>query len=109
MCCSGLHEVSRTLGATTAGTLIWVTSVGTDWGGRSPCSIRAYYSQDNGHTWSYFSTPVSGFTGLWEPEFGLGAQCRLVVYYSSEERKASGYNQMLAHKVSTDGSLTWGE
>jgi hypothetical protein len=30
---------------------------------------------------------------------------RLVVYYSSEERKASGYNQILAHKVSTNCSL----
>jgi hypothetical protein len=107
MCCSGLYEVPKTLGATTAGTLIWATSVGTDRGGRGPCSIRAYRSQDGGRTWAYFSTPVSGFIGLWEPEFGLDAQGRLVVYYSSEERKASGYNQMLAHKVSTDGGLTW--
>ena len=109
MCCSGLYEVPQALGATPAGTLFWATSVGTDQGGRGPCSIRLHRSLDGGRTWAYFSTPVSGFIGLWEPEFLLDAQGRLVVYYSSEERKASGYNQMLAHKVSTDGGLTWGE
>lgn len=108
-CCSGLYEVPRQLGNTAAGTLFWSTSVGTDKGGRGPCSIRVYRSQDQGRTWSYFSTPVSGFIGLWEPEFGVDKQGRLVLYYSSEERKASGYNQMLAHKVSPDGGLTWGE
>jgi hypothetical protein len=109
MCCSGLYEVPQTLGGTAAGTLFWATSVGTDQGGRGPCSIRVHRSVDGGRTWAYFSTPVSGFIGLWEPEFILDAQGRLVVYYSSEERKASGYNQMLAHKISTDGGLTWGE
>lgn len=108
-CCSGLYEVPQALGATAAGTLFWATSVGTDRGGRGPCSIRMYRSLDQGHNWTYFATPVSGFIGLWEPEFIVDAQGRLVVYYSSEERKASGYNQMLAHKVSTDGGLTWGE
>ncbi|WP_133274144.1 sialidase/neuraminidase family protein [Hymenobacter radiodurans] len=108
-CCSGLYEVPRQLGNTAAGTLFWSTSVGTDKGGRGPCSIRIYRSQDEGRTWSYFSTPVSGFIGLWEPEFAVDKQGRLVVYYSSEERKANGYNQMLAHKVSLDGGLTWGE
>ncbi|WP_324675534.1 sialidase family protein [Hymenobacter sp. GOD-10R] len=108
-CCSSLWEVPQALGATAAGTLFWATSVGTDQGGRGPCSIRLYHSTDGGHSWSFFSTSVSGFIGLWEPEFGVDAQGRLVVYYSSEERKASGYNQMLAHKVSADGGLTWGE
>jgi len=108
-CCSGLYEVPQQLGATLAGTLFWATSVGTDRGGRGPCSIRIYRSTDQGRTWAFFSTPVSGFIGLWEPEFIVDAQGRLVVYYSSEERKASGYNQMLAHKVSADGGLTWGE
>ena len=109
MCCSGLYEVPRAVGATPAGTIFWATSVGTDRGGRGPCSIRLYRSADGGRSWQFFSTPVSGFIGLWEPEFGLDAQGRLVVYYSSEERKASGYNQLLAHKVSPDGGQNWGE
>ncbi|MGI4760391.1 MAG: sialidase family protein [Janthinobacterium lividum] len=108
MCCSGLYEVPQALGATPAGTLFWATSVGTDQGGRGPCSIRLHRSLDGGRTWAYFSTPVSGFIGLWEPEFILDAQGRLVVYYSSEEHKAEGYNQLLAHKVSADGGLIWG-
>ncbi|MBW8893723.1 MAG: hypothetical protein JF617_17020, partial [Burkholderiales bacterium] len=32
---------------------------------------------------------------------------RLLMFYSSEEYKASGYNQLLAHKVSTDGGVSW--
>ena len=107
-CCSGLYEVPQALGATSAGTLLWATSVGTDQGGRGPCSIRLHRSLDGGRTWAYCSTPVSGFIGLWEPEFGLDAQGQLVVYYSSEEHKAAGYNQLLAHKVSADGGLSWG-
>ena len=39
MCCSGLFEVPQQAGATPAGTLFWATSVGTDKGGRGPCSI----------------------------------------------------------------------
>lgn len=108
MCCSGLYEVPQALGTTPAGALLWATSVGTDQGGRGPCSIRVHRSLDGGRTWTYFSTPVSGFIGLWEAEFALDAQGRLVVYYSSEEHKAEGYNQLLAHKISADGGLTWG-
>lgn len=107
-CCSGLYELPATQGDTPAGALFWATSVGTDQGGRGPCSIRVHRSLDGGRSWAYFSTPVSGFIGLWEPEFLLDAQGRLVVYYSSEEHKAEGYNQLLAHKVSTDGGRTWG-
>jgi hypothetical protein len=107
-CCSGLYEVPQKLGATAAGTLFWATSVGTDRGGRGPCSIRLYRSQDGGRSWSFFSEPVKGFIGIWEAEFGVDAAGQLVVYYSTEEHKAEGYNQALAHKTSTDGGLTWG-
>ena len=108
MCCSGLYEVPRTLGATAAGTLFWATSVGTDRGGRGPCAIRVFRSRDGGRTWAFFSEPVKGFIGLWEAEFGLDAAGQLVVYYSSEEHKAQGYNQVLAHKTSIDGGRSWG-
>ena len=107
-CCSGLYEVPQTLGATAAGTIFWATSVGTDQGGRGPCSIRVYSSKDSGRSWSFFSEPVKGFIGLWEAEFITDAKGQLVVYYSTEEHKAAGYNQALAHKTSVDGGLTWG-
>ncbi|WP_460554905.1 sialidase family protein [Hymenobacter daeguensis] len=107
-CCSGLYEVPQKLGDTPAGALFWATSVGTDRGGRGPCSIRLYRSTDGGRSWSFFSEPVKGFIGLWEAEFSIAANGQLVVYYSTEEHKAEGYNQALAHKISTDGGLTWG-
>ncbi len=108
-CCSGFYEVPINMGATTAGTLFWATSVGTDQGSRGPCSIRIWKSTDQARSWKYFSTAVSGNTGLWEPEFAVDSQGRLVIYFSSEEYKGSGYNQLLAHRVSTDGGATWGD
>ena len=107
-CCSGLYEVPRQLGSTPAGTLFWATSVGIDRARGIPSSLRLYRSPDQGRTWSFFSTAATGNDGLWEPEFGLDSQGRLVVYYSSEDHKAQGYNQLLAHKVSMDGGRTWG-
>ncbi|MES2733728.1 MAG: RICIN domain-containing protein [Bacteroidota bacterium] len=107
-CCSGLYEVPQPMGSTVAGTLFWATSLGTDQANRTASSIRIYKSTDKGRNWSYFSTPVSGNTGLWEPEFIVDSLGRLVMYFSSEEYKSSGYNQLLAHRISTDGGLTWG-
>lgn len=106
-CCSGLYEVPQQLGATAPGTLLWATSVGTDQGSRGPSSIRVYRSADMGRTWSFLATAVSGTTGLWEAEFGVDNQGRLIMYFSSEEYKAQSYNQVLSHRVSTDGGLTW--
>jgi GH43 family beta-xylosidase len=106
-CCSGFYEVSATLGSTEAGTLFWATSVGTDQKPRTDCSIRLYKSTDKARTWSYFSTIVSGKTGLWEPEFTVDQQGRLLCYYSSEEYKNQGFNQLIAHKTSVDGGQTW--
>ena len=34
---------------------------------------------------------------------------RLVTYFSSEVHKADGYNQLLSHKVSSDGGKNWGQ
>lgn len=108
-CCSGLYEVPQDLGNTKTGTLFWATSVGKPTDPRPASAIRIHKSTDAGKTWTYFSTPVTGKAGLWEAEFIIDAQGRLVVYYSSEEHKDKGYNQLLAHKISTDGGLTWGE
>ncbi|WP_264777586.1 RICIN domain-containing protein [Deinococcus aetherius] len=107
-CCSVLYEVPQTLGSTSAGTLFWATSVGTDQTPRTATAIKIYKSTDQGRTWTSFSTPVTGNTGLWEPEFTVDASGRLVMFFSSEEYKGSGYNQLLAHRVSTDGGASWG-
>jgi hypothetical protein len=108
-CCSGFYEVPQKLGSTAAGTLFWATSVGTDQTPRTACSIRIYKSTDKGRSWTFFSTAVTGTAGLWEPEFGMDKMGRLVMYFSSEEYKSTGYNQLLAHRTSTDGGLTWSD
>lgn len=106
-CCSELYEVPQPLGSTTAGTLFWVVSTHN---GAPPASraLKIYKSTDQGHTWNYFSTPVTGNTGIWEAEFAIDPLGRLVMYYATEEHKGAGYNQLIAHKISTDGGVTWG-
>lgn len=106
-CCSDLYEVPQQLHTLKAGTLFWATSVGTDRTQRTNCSIRIYASTDHARTWHFYSTAISGNTGLWEPAFTVDNKKRLVMFFSSEEYKASGYNQIIAHRISTDGGLTW--
>ena len=108
-CCSELYEVPKKLNKLAAGTLFWATSVGTDQTPRTDCSIRIYKSTDHAQTWQFYSTAVAGKIGLWEPEFAIDKKQRLVMYFSSEEYKAEGYNQIIAHRISTDGGLTWSE
>jgi Neuraminidase (sialidase) len=82
---------------------LWTTSTTNS----SAHTIKIYRSLDKGHTWSLLSTPVTGSTGVWEAEFAIDSSGRLVMYYSSEEYKGSGYNQLIAHRISTDGGVTW--
>lgn len=103
-CCSGLWEVPQQLGATAAGTLFWATT------GRNgnAFAIRIYRSTDQGRNWTPHAVAATGGTGIWEPEFAIDSAGRLLMFYSTEEYKAGGYNQLIAHKVSTDGGLSWG-
>lgn len=78
--------------------------------------LQMYASVDGGRTWRYRSSIVRGGgrpedkdnKGVWEPNVHLLDDGRLVAYYSSEQHKAEGYNQLLAHKVSSDGGRSWG-
>lgn len=78
--------------------------------------LQMYVSVDGGRTWRYRSSIVQGGgrpedkdnRGVWEPNVHLLDDGRLVAYYSSEQHKAEGYNQLLAHKVSGDGGRSWG-
>jgi hypothetical protein len=106
-CCSELYAVLQPIKNLKAGTLFWATSVGTDKTPRTNCSIRIYKSTDTAHTWNFYSTGVTGTIGLWEPEFAIDKKKRLVMFFSSEEYKAQGYNQIIAHRVSTNGGQTW--
>ena len=107
-CCSGLWEVPQSLGNTRPGTLFWTTSVGKGRDPRSATAMNLFQSTDSGKTWSLLSTPVRGQVGLWEAEFIVDSKGQLVMYYSTEEHRTEGFNQLLAHKISTDGGKTWG-
>jgi uncharacterized protein with LGFP repeats len=104
VCCSTLYELPRAMGTLPAGTLLWATSAGTE---SSGISLRIWRSGDAGVTWAFHSTISTSTAGLWEPEFDIDTQGRLVVYFSSEAYKASGYNQAIVQAFSTDGAKTW--
>jgi hypothetical protein len=106
ICCSGLYELPQAFGNNPAGTLFWATSVGIE-NPRGPTAIRIWRSTNQGYTWSFYTTAATGNTGLWEPEFAVSSGGQLVMYFSSEEYKGSGYNQVLAQRTSSDG-LNWG-
>ncbi len=102
-CCSGLFEMPQAVGSTPKGALLWATT------GRNGSNylIRVYKSTDLGRNWTALSVAATGSTGIWEPEFTVDNAGRLLMFYSSEEYQSGGYNQVIAHKVSTDGGLTW--
>ncbi|OKL58129.1 hypothetical protein UA08_06432 [Talaromyces atroroseus] len=70
--------------------------------------ITICYSDDNGATWSYLSTPASdpGPTdGNWEPLLRMAEDgVTLQLYYS---RQDSGVDQESLMRTSTDGGATW--
>ena len=88
-------------------------------------TLGCYYSSDGGKTWQYLSTFAVGGPGRYDPNDRAGislqqnpifepylyadAAGRLVVYFSDERDKKSGYSQLLDHRVSNDGGRTWGD
>lgn len=108
LCCATLYEVPRATGGLAAGTLLWAASVGQDEPNRR-MAIRVWASTDRGRHWRSLSScaaaPNAG--GLWEPEFSLAADGRLVCHYSDETRQPR-YSQTLVRTYSADGGATWG-
>ncbi|MEY9931591.1 hypothetical protein ABH926_006240 [Catenulispora sp. GP43] len=109
-----LFELPRAEGSLPAGTLL---ASGTAWnhGDYTQQAVEVFASTDHGATWSYRSscasesgTANSQGHGIWEPEFAVAGNGDLVCYFSDERPSANGYNQVLAHVVSTDGGATWG-
>lgn len=108
-----LYQLPRASGPLPAGTLLFSANSGFRGGGQD---LQLYASQDGGRTWAYRGSIVQGHGhapdvdnhGVWEPNLRVLDDGRLVAYYSSEQHKVEGFNQLLAHKVSTDGGRTWG-
>ncbi|MET0504624.1 MAG: exo-alpha-sialidase [Luteibacter sp.] len=111
-------RMQRASGGLAAGTLILsANATGNDARGRVVAQdLQVYASTDAGATWSYRGSVVRGGgrpedkdnKGVWETNIHVLDDGRMVAYYSTEQHKAEGYNQALAHKLSTDGGKTWG-
>lgn len=112
-----LYELPRASGPLPAGTvLLAANATDNDARGRVVSEdLQLYASNDGGHSWRYLSSIIKGGGkpedkdnhGVWEPNLRVLDDGRLVAWYSSEQHKAEGYNQLLAHKVSSDGGRSW--
>jgi hypothetical protein len=73
--------------------------------------LPVYRSTDGGRSWRYLSNMDAseglGPRGLWEPDFWVLDDGRLVVTYSNE--KHPGFSQVISERVSTDHGATWSE
>jgi hypothetical protein len=113
-----LVELPRASGDLPAGTLLLsANATGNDAQGRVVSEdLQVYASRDGGRTWRYRGSIIKGGgrpedkdnKGVWEPQVHVLDDGRMVAYYSSEQHKAEGYNQVLAHKLSVDGGRHWG-
>ena len=103
VCCGTLYELPRQVGPLQAGALLWAASVGKK---AEPMAIKIYGSQDEGRTWRYLSeirSPNKG--GLWGPEFTLGRDGALIMFFSDETDQAQ-YSQTIK-KVRTYDGVNW--
>lgn len=110
-CCGTLFELPRAIGALPAGTLLYSISLGQELPGAA-MENRIYASTDGGVSWNFLSLCGKGRVpktkdapyGIWEPEFAISADGRLVCYYSDETLQ--GHSQILVQVVSSD-AVNW--
>lgn len=108
LCCSTLYELPRRVGGLRAGTLLWSASVGQQQDEATRrMTLPVWASRDQGRTWEYVSTAATavGTKGLWEPEFAVSPDGRLVLYVSDENQQPA-HSQTIVQTTSSDG-LTW--
>ncbi|GAA2637124.1 exo-alpha-sialidase [Streptomyces axinellae] len=105
LCCGVLYELPRRVGDMPAGTLLWAASAGQEEKNRR-MTIRVFKSTDLARSWSYLSTVATARAdgGLWEPEFSVDADGKLVCHYSDETDPA--HSQKLVAARSGDG-VSW--
>ena len=102
----GLYVLPQAVGEYPAGTILFAVS---DWDKNAQYCIHIWRSTDNGATWQrHGDLAARGTDGatVWEPEFIISSDGKLVCYYSDERQP--GYDQCLALETSNDGGRTWG-
>lgn len=114
-----ISEMARSSGELAAGTLLMTANAtGNDQRGQVISEdLQLYASTDEGRSWRYRGSIIEGGgrpedkdnKGVWEANIHILDDGRMVAYYSSEQHKIDGYNQVLAHKLSTDGGRSWGQ
>ena len=107
ICCGTLYELPAAVGGLPAGTLLWAASFGGENHPASqPMVIRAWRSTDHGRTWQFLATVATARNagGIWEPEFAIAADGRLVCYYSDETD--ANHSQKLVETTSSNG-VNW--
>ena len=103
VCCGTLYELPRQVGSLRAGTLLWAASVGKK---TERMATRIYRSDDEGRSWSYLSEIRAARPGgVWEPEFTVGRDGKLVLFFSDETDPAA--HSQTIKKVRTDDGLSW--
>ena len=76
--------------------------------------LPVYRSSNNGANWSYLSnidaSEGAGAKGLWEPDFWVLADGRLIVTYSNEKHQSDNpsYSQIISEKISLNNGVSWG-
>jgi len=108
LCCSTLYELPRRVAGLAAGTLLWSASVGQNAGDLRRMTLPVWASSDHGQTWRRLAVAATSpnFGGLWEPEFTVSRDGRLVLFTSDESQQPT-YSQVLDAATSPDGS-NWG-
>ncbi|QDP94731.1 exo-alpha-sialidase [Microlunatus elymi] len=104
LCCSTLYELPRRVGDLTPGTLLWSASVGQNAGADRRMTVPIWASRDHGRSWQRLATVLTAANsgGLWEPEFAVSRDGRLVLYVSDETQQPA-HSQTLIETVSRDG------
>jgi hypothetical protein len=75
--------------------------------------LPVYRSTNNGQAWSYLSnidaSEGAGTRGLWEPDFWVLDDGRLIVTYSNERHQTDNpsYSQIISEKVSLNNGASW--